>query len=228
MRSPTCLRGRAYLLNENPREYQLESLKAFGISESLLELQPPRTDTQVERLWFATPLGHASFTSGEALCSVADRLKKYYKIAADKAATRRIYISRAKASRRQVLNEEAIVPLLREHEFEVLMCEELSFADQVRRFSEAEVVLGPHGAGLTNILYAPKGSRVGEFHGVESNSCFAVMARQLGLHYHRLAVQEGGATPGVPGMIVDPTGFSRWLEGVVQSERQPGPEPSND
>jgi len=30
----------------------------------------------------------------------------------------------------------------------------MSFSDQVRLFSQAEIVVAPHGAGLTNILFA--------------------------------------------------------------------------
>ncbi len=95
------------------------------------------------------------------------------------------------------------------------MCEDLTLEEQVQTFSEAEVVLGPHGAGLTNMLYEPKGSKVTEMYGVEFSPCFAAMARQLSLEYGRLATQAGIGPRGFPAMTVDLAEFSRWLEGMV-------------
>ncbi len=58
------------------------------------------------------------------------------------------------------MNEQELEPILIDHGFEVIEAENLSFAAQVCLFSQAEVVAGPHGAGLTNILFAPEGCKV--------------------------------------------------------------------
>lgn len=208
--------GTRFLLNENPRSYQLDSLRAFAISESDLEIQPARCDTQVERLWFATPLGHCSFTSGDALKAVCTCLKSYFKADTTEPARRRIYISRAKASRRRVENENDVLPVLREHGFDILCCEDLPLANQVLTFSRARVVIGPHGAGLTNILYAPPGARVGEFLGVESNSCFLVMSKQLGLDHWQFVAEGRSDSSSAPAMAVDAGRFSKWLNSVLR------------
>jgi capsular polysaccharide biosynthesis protein len=210
--------GTRYLINEHPRGYQLDSLKAFGIGEADLEIQSSRIDTLVERLWFATPLGHASFSSADALSNVANRLKCHCGAVTCRPAERRVYISRAKAGRRQVTNEKQVVPVMRQHGFDVLCCEDLSLADQVRTFAQAQVVLGPHGAGLTNILYTRPGTRVGEFHGVESNSCFLVMSKQLGLGYSRFVAEDRSDGCPAPAMSVDAGRFSKWLDSLMQCQ----------
>ena len=46
--------------------------------------------------------------------------------------------------------------------FEIIYAEELKFSEQVDLFSEASFVVAPHGAGLTNICFMEKGTRLVE------------------------------------------------------------------
>lgn len=78
-------------------------------------------------------------------------------------ASKKIYVSRRLARMRRVANEEAILRVLEPMGFQVYDLESLSLADQFRLFSRAEAVVGPHGAGMTNIIAAPPGCRVVEF-----------------------------------------------------------------
>lgn len=68
----------------------------------------------------------------------------------------RIYISRRKASRGPT-NELEVERELEKLGFEILFPENLDFARQVEVFSNASVLVAPHGAGLTNMLFMPKG-----------------------------------------------------------------------
>jgi hypothetical protein len=76
---------------------------------------------------------------------------------------RRVYVSRADADTRRVINEPELEGLLRERGFETLIAGELSLEEQLRAFAEAEIVLGPHGAGLAN-LFAATDATVIELH----------------------------------------------------------------
>ena len=67
---------------------------------------------------------------------------------------RRLYVTRRLARCGRFTNEQELEPILLDHGFEIIEAERLSFIEQVRLFSQAEVVTGPHGAGLTNILFA--------------------------------------------------------------------------
>ncbi|MGI8424385.1 MAG: glycosyltransferase 61 family protein [Chloroflexota bacterium] len=55
---------------------------------------------------------------------------------------------------RRVANEADVIRALRPLGFEVVHAERLTFAEQIRLFSEAAVVIGPHGSGMTNVLFA--------------------------------------------------------------------------
>jgi capsular polysaccharide biosynthesis protein len=77
----------------------------------------------------------------------------------DNSLLRDFYISRQK-TRRKIVNHPDIEAILREFGFEEVFCEELSFEEQVRIFSEAEAIFGHHGAGTINAMFAPAGAAV--------------------------------------------------------------------
>lgn len=67
---------------------------------------------------------------------------------------KRLYISRSKTSKRRVINEMEIYNVLKKYGFVMIFAEELSPLAQAHLFSEAEIVVGPHGAGFTNTIYS--------------------------------------------------------------------------
>jgi Glycosyltransferase 61 len=68
----------------------------------------------------------------------------------------RIYISRAKANHRRVLNEEELTECLAKHGFKTVFLEAIPFKEQIDLFRKAEVVIGAHGAGLATTLFSGK------------------------------------------------------------------------
>lgn len=72
---------------------------------------------------------------------------------------RRLYVSRSGYGR-EAAQERAVENLLREHDFEIYRPSEHD--DQPRDFAEAEMVVGPHGAGLANLAFCSPGTRVVE------------------------------------------------------------------
>ena len=98
--------------------------------------------------------------------------------------TRKLYVSRQHASGRRVLNEAELLPLLQAEGFEILYLEKLSFVEQIQHFSEAAVIMGPHGAGLTNLLFAAKQTQIIELLPNDAiNHCFWIMASALEQRY---------------------------------------------
>jgi capsular polysaccharide biosynthesis protein len=74
--------------------------------------------------------------------------------------SRRIYVSRARTTRRRVVNEDELRRVLEAHRFETIHPQDLSFADQVRTFNEAAVVLGAFGSALVNVVFSQAGSKL--------------------------------------------------------------------
>ncbi len=199
-----------FLIHANPRSYQLESLEALGIGPDRLESQWVRGDTVVESLWFATPIGHSTFASGRVLRLLAQRLQKAFGATRGDAPDARIYISRHKAQCRRIDNEAVIASLLRESGFTSITCEDLSYRDQVRLFTRAKYVIGPHGAGLVNTIFCCQGSNVGEINAA-SNPCYLAIANQLGLNFSRFGAICADSMNSRENMKVDLDVFAQEL-----------------
>lgn len=73
----------------------------------------------------------------------------------------RLYVSRAKAKGRQLLNEDDVFGFLeREHGFKKIFAEEYSTPDKAKLYYNAECIVGPHGGGFTNLLFCSPGCKV--------------------------------------------------------------------
>lgn len=72
---------------------------------------------------------------------------------AAKQPGRRLYVTRANAAARPLANEAELVDLVVTHGFEVVDPGKLPFAEQIALFASASIVMGPHGAGLTNAAF---------------------------------------------------------------------------
>lgn len=107
------------------------------------------------------------------------------------AANERIYISRGNASHRRVTNESEIIDLLKNYGFTIVKLEELSFIEQVSLFRNADVVVGPHGSGLGNLVFSPKGTRVIELFPAATADAFFRLSRAVELEYYFLRSRTG-------------------------------------
>jgi capsular polysaccharide biosynthesis protein len=73
---------------------------------------------------------------------------------------KRIYITRKLAKSRRVLNEDEILKLLAAYGFEEIILESMSVLEQAALFSQAEIIISPHGSGLTNLVFCQPGTKV--------------------------------------------------------------------
>ena len=90
---------------------------------------------------------------------------------------KRIYIKRGNVSRRRVLNEKVLLEFLEKKDFEIFQMDGKSIEEQAKIFSSAEIIVAPHGAALTNLLFVSPETRVIEIlpHGY-INNCFSILA----------------------------------------------------
>jgi capsular polysaccharide biosynthesis protein len=97
-----------------------------------------------------------------------------------------IYVSRAKANKRQIINETGLVNTIEKLGYQAAFMEDLSFIRQIKLMQGTKVLLGAHGAGLTNMLFMPAGSVVVEIRkeGDSHNNCFYSLASALGHRYY--------------------------------------------
>lgn len=105
---------------------------------------------------------------------------------------RRIFVSRRNAKRgRRVRNRPQLEALLAKYGFETHEVEYYTIEEQIDLFSQASIVLGPHGAGLTNVLFAKPGIDVVELSPVPYvMPHYYYLCRSLGHNFHYLLGKE--------------------------------------
>ncbi|NAZ85549.1 glycosyltransferase family 61 protein [Kineococcus indalonis] len=106
-----------------------------------------------------------------------------------------LLVDRPGTGRRRLLNREEVLRVVRERGFTVVDLDDATLAEEVALFTSARVVVGVHGAGLTNALYGPEGSHVVEITPSSlSYPTFHKLAGVAGLHHHVLP----GTEPALP------------------------------
>lgn len=132
-------------------------------------------------------------------------------------AARRVLISRAGAQRRRLLNEDAVWTLLEPLGFERVRMEALPFEAQVELMRRTAVLVAPHGAGLTNMLFCPQGTRIVEIADLSfPNPNFYAMASALGHDYWVLTARSvGDVHPLEKDLEVDPALVREVLPAVL-------------
>lgn len=104
-------------------------------------------------------------------------------------APRRLYVTRgSRPHTRRYVQEAALVEMLRPRGFEVVDPGRLPLQDQIDTFAAAEVVVGPHGTNLTNLVFSPPDVKVLELFAPHYlNPCtWAIVANLPGSVYRYL------------------------------------------
>ena len=97
---------------------------------------------------------------------------------------RALYIARIDTPNRPMANEPDVIEVMRRRGIEIMLPSATPFADQVRLARAADVLIGPHGAGMTNVAFCRPGAAVYELlPAFWANPCFRAMAQCGGLAY---------------------------------------------
>jgi hypothetical protein len=134
---------------------------------------------------------------------------------------RDIYLTRAKATRRRILNEPELINLLLRYNFQICVMEDLSTVQQIELFKNARTVIGPHGAAMANMSFSPSGLNVLEiFPGNYLDMQIRIQAVCLNHHYSYTigeSVRRDGEHPQFDDLTVDVSAVERYINGVRSS-----------
>ena len=109
----------------------------------------------------------------------------------------RVYVSRADADRRQVINEDELMDELSDYGFSRYVLSDLTVREQIRLFSECEIIVSPHGANLTNLVFSSD-PKVFELYSDYIGGHYAVISDLIGADHEFLRCEPVG-----PHMRVD-------------------------
>jgi capsular polysaccharide biosynthesis protein len=162
---------------------QVELLRLLGHTGAKFVSLAPHQRVQMRSCQYSELLcGRAAFSVSMAARRTFDHLA---------AAARRetptaplIYVARTDSTHRRLQNEDALIGLLEPMGFRTVLPGQLSPEQQIVLFREARAVVGPHGAGMTNIAFCRPGALVYElFPRFYPNPCMNRLAQSGGLIY---------------------------------------------
>lgn len=153
------------LIESNPRGFVSDTLKAAGY-DSTQYTEWDQQETRIEKLIVTTHRPHIFNYETPELSNynpsvrdfswLRDRMRSNIPDSDTNSDTpKKVYISRQEASReRKVINQSQLNDVLEKHGFETYILETLPFKEQLEIFYKADVIMGPHGAGLLNMIFA--------------------------------------------------------------------------
>lgn len=139
---------------------QQTTLRALGIPEARLALRHPGDEVTVELLYFIPPPAITRFDVPETAQWLRHNLLKGLRLEPSSAKPRRLLLSRGRSACRRITNEMELSSGLIPMGFEQIYCEDLALEEQAALFQSAEIIVAPHGAGLTNLIFCNPGTRV--------------------------------------------------------------------
>lgn len=104
---------------------------------------------------------------------------------------KRIFVSRADAPKRRLLNHDRIEAMLASYGFEHVTTSGRTIAEQVGLFRDAEIIVAVHGAALAHLVFCTPGTQVIEL--LPKNHmqpCFWTIGQMVGLDYTILTGTE--------------------------------------
>ena len=118
---------------------------------------------------------------------------------------RSIYVTRGSgANNRRIINEPQLVDMLSARGFRVIDPGQMSVAEQIQAFAEASVIVSPHGAALSNLVFASPGSWVVELFpaGGVVLDFWKLASGVAGLEYRYLNGRGGPSARGLAQLLV--------------------------
>ncbi len=202
------------VVNSCENEFHKQTLQLLGISLSKVIESYKYFQIKAKRLIFPSlPLAmpakwNCDFVRSQLRCSNKRKVTN----------PERIYISRADTVVRRVVNEVEVIDFLNKFGFRNVILSTMSVAEQIALFSNAKVVVAPHGAGLTNIVFCQHGTKVIElFSSKNIRNCYYIISNHCELEYYYLIGKYDSSREDIPinrdlDMIVDINSLSELMK----------------
>lgn len=102
------------------------------------------------------------------------------------ATPERLFVSREDVSTRRLSNRPDVLNILFERDFHVIVPSEYTVEEQVQLFRNSDLIVGPHGAGLTNMLFSEDATTIELFPKDQQPEYFYLISELFDLNYDYL------------------------------------------
>ncbi|WEK36531.1 MAG: glycosyltransferase family 61 protein [Candidatus Pseudobacter hemicellulosilyticus] len=203
------------VINEFRFPFHRQLFSHFGIPEEKLIFAGRHTHIEADHLVVPSIPEYHDFIPQWSLDYL--RKKISYNFDNNGGHPRRIYITRRTAKKRRLLNEDALISQLIPLGFSIVEPEKLSVEQQASVFHHADLIIAPHGAGQSNLLFCRPGTKIIEiFPPAWVNVCYWNMANSLGLDYYYIMGEKPAVAHSKAGveddLLINPEHFRLTLE----------------
>ncbi len=162
-------------------EYIVSSLKPFLIQD----VRYIQSKFRCKNLKMPTHTAPTGNYNEEIIRGLRSLYTNYYQGSNNEALSEKIYISRGKAQKRKIINENELIDLIEQYGFKTVHFEDYSFEEQVKIAMGTRYLISNHGGGLSNILFMRSGSKMMELRKAADNhnNCFFSLASCLNIDY---------------------------------------------
>lgn len=159
----------AILMPNIKKKFQTDSLEYFNISKNKILDGSEITHLYADKITIPShPYWELNKHQFETVAKVdQDILKSIRKIflqnsSLNKKKNENIFIDRSDSifNHNKLVNNLEIIDYLKKKEFLIIKLSELSFNEQIKIFNEAKIIIGSHGAGLTNLIFCEPSTKV--------------------------------------------------------------------
>jgi hypothetical protein len=171
------------IIPENPPSFIKESLEEFAPSKEIIEAD--NETIQAEKLILPSFPQH----DPETLQWMREKGLEHRKEPENTSS--RIYISRQNTDTRKVSNFEEVKEILEEHDIKAVEMEEYTFQEQIGLIHNADLTIGPHGAGLSNMIWG-ENLKIIEIFNEDLIPFYKIISERLGFNYDYMLNKPSG------------------------------------
>ncbi|MEM7593606.1 MAG: tetratricopeptide repeat protein [Cyanobacteria bacterium P01_A01_bin.83] len=174
-----------FVVNSLSKPFQKETLSLLGIPPEKIIESDRQTHLQATELIVPSFPGYLDWVSPGTIKFLRQSFMSQVSMA--NTGGQKIYISRARAKNRHLVNESEVSELLTEQGFKTVFLEELSVLEQVAIFINAKIIVTPHGSGLTNLVFCAPNTKIVElFSPNYLRTDYWMISQQLQLQHYYL------------------------------------------
>jgi hypothetical protein len=171
----------------------LEVLKDFGIAPEKILPVNDKEKLHFDHLYVSSLPGSEGRAPLWAIDYTREKLVKQQGVI---KPSKKVYFKRGDSAERKIGNEAAIIVLLQNKGFEIVEPGELSIYAQINLMQRASVVIGAHGAALSNLLFCPDNCAVIEIFSPDyfRTDCYYTLSAARKLNYwYIVGIKPDGA-----------------------------------
>lgn len=173
--------------SNHDKSFIRETLKAFELN---VYFQKKNEILFVESLCLIPNLSPTGNYRKEVIQKLRVNLKNHFRFT--NTGFEKVYITRKNASKRKIINEDQLIPILKKHGFHIADMDTLCFEKQIETVMNAKVLASLHGAGLSHMIWMTDHADVLEIRAKNDshNNCYYSLASDLDYRYWYLLADK--------------------------------------